>query len=508
MVVAPHGGRRVRERRWGYGVNDLHTADIARELAAALDAHAVVNAGLDRNEADLNRISDLVSRAPEFLGALGDAVSEAGGGGDIPLVVFVHGWNMVVPCCDVGAGLAMRGGTLAGRYPTLSRARYDAVVGALESEFCERGLTVGVGRRYAATGRDNATQLFSGRHADHDDEGVAALGRLAAAGGVDAVQLELGIPLRWPGAKRDACIDALVAALGSLPTLRDAVARDEWQLEPIRKAAGRVRARPSSVQAVLGPNLALFAGVEATAPHSLAARFCVVDTRGPMALLVGEGPWGGEAGSFDLEGLRWRAGDRTIDLAVGGDAVLYPDHDAYLDLERGLAASRVIEVRGELSVAFDDDGLGVIEGELTLDGERYPVAGPAFADGAGRFDEMAPDRVRLFVAAGGRGAAKLRSTDDGGPRPRWMDPAGDASGHGVSGERPDGGSDASPNIAIEPPVLGTAGARVVAEVPVWREGPGSVRIRWSFGVARSLPGSHERQADELLLFDRLKILER
>ena len=60
IVVAPHGGRRQREVRPDDSVNDLHTAGIAREFARRLGAPALINHGLDRNDTDLNRISELV----------------------------------------------------------------------------------------------------------------------------------------------------------------------------------------------------------------------------------------------------------------------------------------------------------------------------------------------------------------------------------------------------------------------------------------------------------------
>ena len=53
VLVAPHGGERAREIRRGDGMNDLYTAELCHELAGRLDAYAVVNEGLDRNDVDL-----------------------------------------------------------------------------------------------------------------------------------------------------------------------------------------------------------------------------------------------------------------------------------------------------------------------------------------------------------------------------------------------------------------------------------------------------------------------
>ena len=74
LVIAPHGGRReptppvgrpgarfgARPRK----VNDLHTVDVAEELADALDAALIANPTLDRNHLDLNRITQVTGRAP------------------------------------------------------------------------------------------------------------------------------------------------------------------------------------------------------------------------------------------------------------------------------------------------------------------------------------------------------------------------------------------------------------------------------------------------------------
>ena len=79
VVFAPHGGRRKRPLKRGDGINDLYTAEIATVLAERLDAYAIVNAGIDRNDVDLNRISELVSRAPGVLTMLRDTVEQARG---------------------------------------------------------------------------------------------------------------------------------------------------------------------------------------------------------------------------------------------------------------------------------------------------------------------------------------------------------------------------------------------------------------------------------------------
>ncbi len=45
VLVAPHGGTRERTIRRTDGINDLHTADLALEIAQRLDARALINRG-------------------------------------------------------------------------------------------------------------------------------------------------------------------------------------------------------------------------------------------------------------------------------------------------------------------------------------------------------------------------------------------------------------------------------------------------------------------------------
>ncbi len=497
VVVAPHGGRRRRDVRRGDNVNDLFTAGIARELAERLDAHALVNHGLDRNEIDLNRIGHLASRAPEVLGLLAAAVEAAAAGGDAALVLFVHGWNMVVPCCDVGVGLRRRAGALTGRHPTLSRERYDTTIAAIERELSARGLGFAVGRRYTASGRENAAQLFSGRFADHEHEVVARLSRLALAGAVDAAQLELGIPLRWPGPLREALLDGLVAAFDEAAPRKpasadDGSARAGWQLPPAGHRGSPGPPEPGwSLQALLDDDgrHAMFAGVEATGPRSMAARFSIVATDGTMMLLVGEGEWGGEPGRYELEGLRWsidESGTR-VEVAVGAAAaspggaparagapgtqmLRYATHDAYLDLEEGLAASRLVDadIRLVFEALAPDHGRlrgRVRAGDLALDVDTV-----AFVDRGGRRNADPRERLRVVGLRADRSIFVERSHTREGPTLQLVE---DAAGLGTIRATGDRGE---PGSIVE--------ATITARVPVWRPLGEGVLVRWTFGIVR------------------------
>jgi hypothetical protein len=488
VVVAPHGGRRTREIRRGDSVNDLHTAGIALELAKRLDARAIVNGALDRNDIDLNRISHLATRAPELLALLEGAIDAATRDGEVPFVLFLHGWNMVVPCCDIGIGLKRSAGVTAGRHPTLQRARLDGAVVAIERELAARGLTSAIGRRYTASGRDNAAQLFSGRHHAHPHPAVARLAQLSNDGRVDAAQLELGIPLRWPGARREALIDALVAALLSEPALvhreaNEAMSPRGWSLPAVTAPTASEPERGYSLQAVLDDDgrHALFCGVEATGPHTMAARFCIVSADGTMLLLVGEGSWNGEHGRYALETFRCAAGERGIELAIDGPMVRYPTHEAYLDLETGLAGSAIVEagVRLVYERAATGNGgasYGRLRGRIEAGDLRLDVDAAAFEDRGGRRSDGPHERVRVLAASVHGGAPVV---------------TGDLT---IDGDRLVAASGAGNELRE---------AQVLARVPVWRPVGDGVFARWTFGIVQCR--FHGDTAPRPGLFDRLEI---
>jgi hypothetical protein len=406
VLVAPHGARRHRPVRPGDGTNDLFTAAITRELAARLDACALINTGLDRNVTDCNRISDLSEQAPELLALLRARIQAHAARGRRALVVFVHGWNMALPCCDVGVGIvggagAMGAGqlraaidqdpdacALLGRWPTIGRARLRRLAPALAGALADHGITLGVGRRWPATGRDNAAQLFSGRHAEHAHEDVAWISRQAARGLTDGVQLELGIPLRWPGRRRRALMAALEEVLADAARAGEEAApdppprRDDWALGPIARVPEAAVSEGWSLEAVATDGTGIFAGVESTGPGAMAARLCLVLTDGRMLLFVGEGHWAGDADNWNLEGFGWRRDDDGAHrVTLDGAMIAYAGHDAYADLERGLASAGLAEARASL--------LWRPEGDDAPDGARGDgTAGP------GRFGSL-----QCFVAS-------------------------------------------------------------------------------------------------------------
>src|SRR5271163_1083201 len=74
LLIAPHGGHAgaASLSTLHPKVNDLETAAITRDLAQRLGAAALINAGMDRNEIDCNRLSQLGARAPWMLDLIAD----------------------------------------------------------------------------------------------------------------------------------------------------------------------------------------------------------------------------------------------------------------------------------------------------------------------------------------------------------------------------------------------------------------------------------------------------
>lgn len=72
------------------------------------------------------------------------------------------------------------------------------------------GLDVAIGRRYPAADKENVMQLFSARFATDQSLLIQSLAELSVQRKIEALQLELGVGLRWPGAERERfCRDIL-----------------------------------------------------------------------------------------------------------------------------------------------------------------------------------------------------------------------------------------------------------------------------------------------------------
>jgi len=505
VLYAPHGGRRNRPVRRGDSVNDLYTAELALELAERLDAHALVNHGLDRNRADLNRISALSKRQPIVLDALSELIEHASEGGHPPLLLLVHGWNVSAACCDLGVGITDSGGVLRGRHPTVSRQAFDRTVRGLARALDERGLQASIGQRFPASARDNATQLFSGRHADHDDERVAAVARRAAAGHVDAIQLELGIPLRWPGPLRDRLVEALVEVAsseiehrGTSTSTSDApmlASRREWSLPPRESASKPPRgASGIAVQAILDDGSGLFLGAEPTGADSMAARLCVAAPDGSLVLFVGEGPWLGDSDCFETAGFSLvrrspsSADDGpSITVRYRGPVVRYPTHDAFLDLEDGLANAEIAHAEVELALAGEQSRFGTLSGKIEAGELSFRGETTAVWERGGRRTQVRP-RTKLRLTQGALAPLEIDQTEETAGRVSFAE---DATGRRWVRVTPG-----------EPDSVELVG-EVAIRVPVYRPLPTGDVVRVTFGVATFMSEGGRTTRG---LFERVELL--
>src|SRR6185369_15467823 len=105
-----------------------------------------------------------------------------------------------------------------GRRAAVSPAFAATALARLIAACGAAGIVATVGARYPARNAENLVQLFTMRYRDDPRPPVRALA--AAAPRVDAMQLELGIPLRWPGAWRQRLCASIVASLPELTAPR------------------------------------------------------------------------------------------------------------------------------------------------------------------------------------------------------------------------------------------------------------------------------------------------
>ena len=392
VLVAPHGGRRnPLQRPWGstpLRVNDVHTAAFTVELAARTGATALVNGCLDRNEADLNRVSAANAHAPDFLEALAAIVDATVARHGHATLLTVHGWNVGQPVVDLGLGCTPGAdpfavGTDAAVSPAFARGPLRSLISACGA----RGIGATVGARYPARARENLLQLFTPRYRDDARPLVARLAALAPR--IDAVQLEMGLPLRFPGAWRSAFIEAIVAALAAPTGVIGAIAA-----VPVGAAIGS----RCSVQSV-GAEVSCLVRIDPTG-----GRLLLFLADGTLAVFTGEpAAWRApdEAGSlvacFDHPD--------ALSVRFRGPLLHFPDTSPFLDLEDGFARARLVDADVALQVSLphrchDGGAFGTISGVVTLDGERLAPAGPSFAELGHPSGARASLRAALRLADG------------------------------------------------------------------------------------------------------------
>jgi hypothetical protein len=368
LLIAPHGGRAGPATRalLNPKVNDLHTADITRELVRRLDAGAIINVGMDRNRLDLNRLSQVMSEAPWMLDLIAARLERIVARSGRAVVLLIHGWNVIEPRVDLGVGIKSASGTLlpaCGAHVSASDSFINGPLLNFVESLRRSGIKPSFGLRYPGAGANNLLQAFTRRHTSSPVEALRRLASLNARGALEAVQLELSVALRMPGRLRTETIDAIARSFAGcdrpVPSAPGAGRIEVVRTIDVAPAAPRRRTQ----QLPVGP---LRVGLEFYDPsaqvgamasfdlgHGAAgARVMALVGHERIALFTAEGRVERTAQSLSLGPLALRLQGGRLLFEFAGPAVVVEDGKAYLSVERALAKAALHEAI-ELHAAFE-----------------------------------------------------------------------------------------------------------------------------------------------------------
>lgn len=497
LLIAPHGGRRPQVDATAppphLRVNDVYTPEITRELAAALDASFVINVGMDRNVLDLNRISRVRKEAPWFLELLVQQMEHIFlRHGRIELL-FVHGWNTGQAICDLGigavdtpTGLHVADGAELTVDETYRRERIEPLRAA-----CARGqIRAPLGERYPGSHRNNLLQLFTPRAALIEHPCARRIAAWVAERRVNALQLELGIPLRWPGRWRD----RFVAAVGEAFAHGASRARDRADADPAIEVwtTDPAPRTPSVALQFYDPtaDIGVSAGIGHAGPRVTSGRLLLFLGGQRVALFTGEEV---HATGHRVGPLRmlWKDGQLCLDFS--GPMLQLDDAAVYLDLEAALARSRLVEaeVLIEFTPSFDPRTgeaarFGAARGTVAIDGNQHDVAAGGFANAAA-FRASGTQRQTMLAAAFGNARGVLTRVMDGASDAAavYFAPPTPQSWQSVRIAVVTDGDPYSPNgfelsCAGQPPLR----AQPTSRMAILRPAGGGGYMRVTFGTAR------------------------
>jgi len=372
LLIAPHGGRAGAASRATLHpkVNDLETAAITRDLTRRLGAAALINAGMDRNEIDCNRLSQIVARAPWMLDQIADRVHRMIEHHGRATVLLIHGWNVIEPRIDFGLGLRHANGLLrppAGAHVSASNEFIHGPVAALFARLGAAGIIPTFGLRYPGGASQNLLQAFTERHAASEVGALQRLAKFAAGGVIDALQLEMSVAVRLAGAIRARGLDALAEVFlhstNSAKSLAATFARSNAltvQRSQTPPAARKAIAAPSAppvrvgiefydVAARIGGMTSFNFGADAAG-----ARIMMLFDHCCAALFTGEGKATRKGGHLRLGPLELAIDSSGGRLSFQGPAVIVNNGAAYLSVENALAESRLdSDVMVEATIELD-----------------------------------------------------------------------------------------------------------------------------------------------------------
>jgi hypothetical protein len=391
LLFAPHGGRAGAAARavTHPKVNDLETAAITRELAQRMEATALVNSGMDRNELDCNRLSQVAQREPWLLDTIAHEVSRITARHGRITILLIHGWNIIEPRVDLGLGLKERTGRLyptRGAYVSADDQFIEQTAHALAARLRGFGIVPTFGLRYPGGDAQNLLQMFTPRHATSENRAVRQLAALAASGAINAMQLELSVAVRLAGAPRQHLIEAVVTTFGLPRQYRPPVtgdpprvARDQVAKSSRKTPSGSSNLPPFRIGVEFyDPTLGL-GGMASFdfGPNAAGGRIMMLFERRRVALFTGEGGALRIGDSVALGPLTLDGGDGSRGLRFRGPAVVVDDGTAYLSVEGALASGR-LDPRMEVDTVLEfvdgvphfGDVLDRLEAHIALLGER------------------------------------------------------------------------------------------------------------------------------------------
>ena len=428
LLIAPHGGRAEPRTRslLNPKVNDLHTADITRGLAARLGASALINVAMDRNRIDCNRLSQIIERAPWLLEMIAERVGAIVARYGRVTVLLIHGWNIIEPRLDFGLGLRTLGGELRPPGSACVSACDDFINGrlaGLAERLHSHGIKPTYGMRYPGGCLQNLLQAFSARHCGSHNPPLRSISETAMNGVVDAVQLELSVALRMPGELRARCEDAIVEVFSGKcdsDVVRTAKVINRAPRPTITKpeiGAAATVAAPGRIGIEFYDPAARFGAMASfdVGGAGMGARIMMLFDHHRAALFTAEGRPARSASAVTHGPLSMRREGASIVLAFRGPAVIVPDAAAYLSIERALASGRLdgdteVEMRFEIDRAggeFDFDRIlssqgagadalsssvafGRVSGKVCIDGATRTVNG--FARAGMSFTGLGPQK--------------------------------------------------------------------------------------------------------------------
>ena len=542
LLLAPHGGRAGPATRalLNPKVNDLHTAEITRELATLLHAPALINVGMDRNQLDLNRLSQVSADAPWFLETILRRLEEIVAREGHATVLLVHGWNVIQPRLDIGVGARLidRTDTLRPSGAARISASDEFINGELRDLVTRLGRDVifaTFGQRYPGGGAQNLLQVFTDRHLTSDNPRLEKLSAMATRGLIDAVQLEMSVALRMPGRLREKSIAAIADVFSNRPENPPrllhsplTIARASLPKPPREKSPPSPPLAPTRVGIELFDPIHKLGAMASfdLGPGAMGARIMMLLPGGRVALFTGEGHSKRDGNCISLGPLALESDRGELLLTFDGPAVIVPDATHYLSIERALASGWLdesmhlaIRLRPRLaSDAFELEKLfepaqgpqrevatfGSLSGSARIDGVESEISG--FGRSGLSFTGLGPQRFNArrmiwasFADQSAPTAVELRavSSDDGEHRSGRVLTDGRWTSCEVDSLEIETPTVWAPPISLSGRLTDAEfeGCAITGEVenfiPLSRPGPDKNRIFTALGFATFKLGPHE-----------------